>query len=92
MASSTRCSTWYYFLVLMLAVWYLENSCHEMYLSKLVFFASWGVWARDMSPRWRRVQLSIAAGLCLLLLGSWYHFRNQQVTPIAKGVYLVKTR
>jgi len=70
-----------------LAGCYLERASHEMHLSKVLFFASFGVWARDMARPWRHVQLGISVALCLAVLATWYQYRHQHLVPIRPGIY-----
>jgi hypothetical protein len=86
--TTTKRSTWYCFLALLLAGLCLEHSYHEMHLSKVLVFASFGVWAHEVPKPWRWVQLSMVALSCVAVLGSWYTYRHQPLVHLGRGVYL----
>lgn len=85
-----RLLTWYYFAGFLIAGVLLQEVWHEMHVSKMLFFGSFGVWAREL-PKFRRyLLLGMVGMLWLLILIGWYTYRNQHLVPMGKGVYMIE--
>jgi hypothetical protein len=85
-----RSTTWLLFLVLCAGGYYLEQLQHEMHVSKMLYFAALGAFARDLPKLQRWVLLGLVALLWLMILGTWYQYRNQRLVPLGNGVYRIE--
>jgi len=89
-ASVHRLVTYALFAMLVVAGITLEKSFHEMHVSKLLVFASIGVWARELRGTARYWLLAMVALLWLLILVPWYTYRHQHLVPIGNGAYRIE--
>jgi hypothetical protein len=88
--SKYRSSTWALVILLGLAGYYLEQHQREMHLSKLLYFAALGAFARDEPKLQRWVMLGMVGLMWVVILGTWYQYRNQHLVPMGKGVYRIE--
>lgn len=72
--SGRRVLTYALFAGLVIAGLSLENGWHEMHVSKLLVFASLGVWARELPRRQAWLLLGLVGVLWALIIGSWVAF------------------
>lgn len=88
--SAHRLVTYSLFAVLIIAGLVLEKSFHEMHVSKLLYFAAIGVWAREFEGTTRWALLAMVGLLWVMILGSWFAFRNQHLVPLGHGAYRIE--
>lgn len=85
-----RLITYALFAALAVAGLTLEKSFHEMHLSKLLLFAAFGVWAREMEGSARYWLLGMVGLLWLLILVPWYTYRHQHLVPLGDRAYRIE--
>lgn len=90
LGSKYRLTTWLLFAALLLGGLALQEYRHEMLISKLLFFASLGIWARDWPRPQRLIMLGMIAFLWLAVLVPWYQYHNQRQVPLGHGAYRIE--
>lgn len=87
--SKHRLITYALFAGLVISGLVLEKQLHEMHVSKMLIFASFGVWARELRGPMRWAMVTMSGLLCLMILVSWFTFRHQHLVPLGNGAYRI---
>lgn len=88
--SARRLVTYAMFAGLIVAGLILEKSFHEMHVSKLLFFAAIGVWAREFEGPARWALIGMVGLLWVMILVMWFTYRHQHLVPLGHGAYRIE--